>query len=162
MKVDIPKIETLAGQVALEEMVELVDLRVMPEGPRVMVRVFVDREGGINLRDCEAFSRKMSALLDVEDPVDGPYVLEVSSPGIDRRLARPAHFAAVRGRRVRAALSEAVDGCRNVAGTLVSSDDREIVVDRGDRTFRIPYALIRKAKLDVSDEELFGKGKKKP
>lgn len=162
MKVDIPKIETLAGEVAREEMVELVDVRVLPEGPRVLLRVYIDREGGIRVGECESFSRKLSARLDVEDPVDRAYVLEVSSPGLDRRLARPEHFAAVRGRRLRAALSEPVDGCRNVVGTLVSSDEREIVVDRGDRTFRIPYLSIRKAKLDVTNEELFGKGTKKP
>lgn len=162
MKADIPRIEALAEQAAREEVVDLFDVVVSPEGPRVVIRVYVDREGGITLGECEAVSRKMSALLDVEDPVDGPYVLEVSSPGLDRRLARPAHFAAVRGRRVRATLSEALDGCRNVAGILVSSDEREIVVDRGDRTFRIPYDRIRKAKLEISDEELFGKGKRKP
>lgn len=159
---DIPKIEALAGQVAREELVDLVDLEVGAAGSRVAVRVFVDRKGGITLKECEAFSRKMSVLLDLEDPVEGPYVLEVSSPGLDRRLSRPAHFHAVRGRRVRAVLGEPVEGSRHVSGRLLASDDAGILVDRGDRTLRIPYGAIRKARLEVSDEELFGKGKKKP
>jgi len=114
MRVDTARIEALAGQVAREELVELVDMEIAPEGRRALVRVFVDREGGITLADCEAFSRKLGALLDVEDPVEGPYVLEVSSPGLDRRLVRPSHFAAARGRRVRVVLAEPVEGCRQV------------------------------------------------
>ncbi|HSL92505.1 MAG TPA: ribosome maturation factor RimP, partial [Candidatus Limnocylindrales bacterium] len=98
MKSDIEKIEALVTQVAQEEMLEVFDLAVAREGPRTVVRVFLDREGGISLGECESFSRKMSAVLDVSDPMPGPYVLEVSSPGLNRRLVRPAHYAAVAGR----------------------------------------------------------------
>lgn len=162
MKIDTERIEALARRVADEEMVEVFDLRVASDGSRTAIRVFLDVPGGVTtLKDCESFSRKLGALLEVEDPVPGPYVLEVSSPGINRRLTKPAHFAASRGRRVRVALGEPVEGIRNVTGTLIGSDDAGIEVDRGDGTFRIPYRLIRKANLDVSQEELFGRGNRK-
>jgi ribosome maturation factor RimP len=161
MKADIEKIESLVAQVAREEMVEVFDLAVVREGPRTVIRVFLDREGGIRLGECESFSRKMSAVLDVDDPMPGPYVLEVSSPGLDRRLTKPAHFAAAAGRRIRVALSEPVEGCRNYRGTLLRADGEGIDLDRDGRTFRFPYRAVRKANLEVDQEELFGKGKKK-
>ncbi len=161
MKADIEKIEALVAQVAQEEMLEVFDLAVAREGPRTVVRVFLDREGGISLGECESFSRKMSAVLDVSDPMPGPYVLEVSSPGLNRRLVKPAHFAAVAGRRVRVSLIEPVEGSRNYAGMLLRADEEGIELDRDGRTFRFPYGAVRKANLEVSQEELFGKGKRK-
>ncbi|HEY7585086.1 MAG TPA: ribosome maturation factor RimP [Candidatus Deferrimicrobiaceae bacterium] len=161
MKPDIEKIEALVTQVAQEEMLEVFDLAVAREGPRTVVRVFLDREGGISLGECESFSRKMSAVLDVSDPMPGPYVLEVSSPGLNRRLVRPAHFAAVAGRRVRVSLIEQVEGSRNYSGTLLRADEEGIELERDGRTFRFPYGAVRKANLEVSQEELFGKGKRK-
>ena len=161
MNADIETIEALVSQVAQEEGVEVFDLAVLREGPRTVVRVFLDREGGIRLGECESFSRKISAALDVRDPMPGPYVLEVSSPGLNRRLSKPAHFAAAAGKRVRVALSEPVEGSRNYVGTLLSADGEGIDVERDGRTYRFSYRSVRKANLEVSREELFGKGKRK-
>jgi ribosome maturation factor RimP len=161
MKADIEKIETLAAQVAQEEMVEVFDLDVVREGPRTLIRVFLDREGGIRLDECESFSRKMSAVLDVHDPMPGPYVLEVSSPGLNRRLTKPAHFAAAAGRKVRVALLEPVEGSRNYLGTLLKADGEGIDLEREGRVYRFPYGALRKANLEVGQEELFGRGKRK-
>lgn len=164
MKVDtdkIAKIAALAENVARDELLELVDVQVGTEGPRTVIRIFLDREGGIRLGDCESFSRRIGAVLDVEDPVPGPYALEVSSPGLDRRLTRPSHFQACRGRKVKVSLSEFVEGSRNFRGTLVSSDGEGIDLERDGRTYRLPYRLMRRANLEVSHEELFGKGKRK-
>lgn len=161
LKPDIDKIEPLVARVAQEEAVELFDLAVAREGPRIVIRVFIDREGGVRLGDCQNFSRRLSAVLDVDDPMPGPYVLEVSSPGVDRKLSRPSHFAAAAGKRVRVALREFVEGSRNYQGTLLRADDDGIDVERDGKTVRIPYGSIRRASLEVSQEELFGKGKKK-
>lgn len=161
MKADIEKIEALVSQVAQEEGVDLFDLAVVREGPRTLVRVYLDREGGVNLGECESFSRKMSAVLDVHDPMPGPYVLEVSSPGLDRRLTKPAHFAAAAGRRVRISLHEPSEGSRNYVGTLLSADAEGVELERDGRTYRFRYPEVRKANLEVSQEELFGKGKRK-
>jgi ribosome maturation factor RimP len=161
VKIDAERIVAAAEAVAQEEMVELVDLEISPEGPRPVIRVFLDREGGARLGDCESFSRKLGAILDVEDPVAGSYVLEVSTPGVNRRLKLPKHFEACRGRRVRVSLSTPVDGSRNFRGILLGSDEEGIDLDRDGRTFRLPYRLMRKANLDVTQEELFGKGTRK-
>ncbi|MBI5419836.1 MAG: ribosome maturation factor RimP [Deltaproteobacteria bacterium] len=161
MKADIEKIGALIARVAQEEMVEVFDFDLVREGPRTVIRIFLDREGGIRLGECESFSRKLGAALDVNDPMPGPYVLEVSSPGLDRRLVKPAHFTAVEGKRVKVALSEPVEGSRNFLGMLLRADEEGIELRREDRTYRLPYRLMRKANLEVSHEELFGKGKKK-
>lgn len=161
MKIDTEKIAALAEGVAQDELVELIDVEIATEGSRSVIRVFIDREGGVQLRDCVSFSRKLGAILDVEDPVSSPYSLEVSSPGLNRRLSRPKHFAAFRGRRVRVSLSASLEGSRNFRGILLGSDEEGIELDRDGRIFRLPYRLMRKANLEVPQEELFGRGKKR-
>ena len=163
MKADVEKIGALVAQVAREERVEVYDLDIVREGPRTMVRIFLDREGGIRLGECESFSRKMSAALDVHDPFPGSYVLEVSSPGLTRKLTKPAHFKAMTGRRIKVTLSEPLQGSRVYKGDLVRADEEGIDLDLecGGGTVRLPYGLMRKANREVSQEELFGKGKKK-
>ena len=161
VKVDTDKIAALADGVALDEAVEVVDVEAVQEGPRTVIRIFIDREGGVGIGDCESFSRRFGALLDVEDPVPGPYALEVSSPGVNRRLSKPRHFAAAEGRRVRVSLAEPVEGSRNFTGILRRTDDDGIDIERDGKTFRLPYRLMRKANIDVTQDELFGKGKKK-
>lgn len=161
MRFDAEKIAALAEDVAQDEGLELVDVEIVGDGPGAAVRVFVDREGGVRLRDCESVSRRLGAVLDVEDPVAGPYTLEVSSPGLERRLKRPKDFAACRGKRVKVHLSEPVDGSRNFRGVLVGNDEEGIELERNGTTHRLPYRLMRKANREVTQEELFGKGPKR-
>ena len=161
MRFDAEKIAALAEDVAQDEGLELVDVEILTEGPRAAVRVFVDREGGVRLRDCESVSRRLGAVLDVEDPVSGPYTLEVSSPGLERRLKKPKDFAACRGRRVKVHLSASVDGSRNFRGILLASDEEGIELERNGTKHRLPYRLMRKANREITQEELFGKGTKK-
>lgn len=161
MKADTVKIEALAREVARDLSLTLYDLEVAREGPRNILRVFVEREGGIALSDIEAFSRSFGAVLEVEDPVDGSYVLEVSSPGVNRRLRRPEHFGQARGKRIRVMLAGPREGRRNITGILSGSDAEGIVVRSEETDYRVMYAEIRKANQEVTQEELFGKGKKK-
>ncbi len=160
-KVDTERIAALADDVARDEGVEVFDLEAVQEGPRTVIRIFIDREGGVGIGDCESFSRRFGAVLDVEDPVPGPYALEVSSPGVNRRLSKPPHFAAATGRRVRVSLIEAIEGSRNFTGILRRTDDDGIDIERDGRTFRLPFRLMRRANVDVTQDELFAKGKKK-
>jgi len=160
-KTDTEKIEVLAREVARDLSLSLFDLEVAREGPRIILRVFVDREGGVVLSDIETYSRRLGALLDVEDPVAGAYVMEVSSPGVNRRLRRPEHFAASIGRRVKVTLAEPREGRRHIVGVLSGSDGEGITIAVGEAGFRVPYGEIRKASLEVTQEELFGKGKKR-
>ncbi|HBO69840.1 MAG TPA: ribosome maturation factor RimP [Deltaproteobacteria bacterium] len=161
MKVDTEKITALAERLALDEALELVDVEIGAVGPRAVIRIYLDREGGIRLGDCESFSRRISALLEVEDPVPGSYLLEVSSPGLERKLVRPSHFHGCRGRTLKVSLTEFLEGSRNFRGRLLASDDEGFELERDHTVYRIPYRLVRKANLEVNHEELFGTGKRK-
>src|SRR5512140_690943 len=157
---DTLKIEALAGEVARDRSLSLFDVESAREGPRVLLRVFVEREGGIPLSDIAMFSRRFGAILEVEVPMDGPYVLEVSSPGVTRRLRRREHFERSLGQRVRVNLASLREGRRLLVGELSGCDGEGIEIVADGTTYRVPYGEIRKANLDVTQEELFGKGKK--
>ena len=158
---DPVKIETLAGEVARDLSLSLFDVEIAREGPRTILRVYIEREGGVPLSDIATFSRRFGAILEVDDPMDGPYVLEVSSPGVTRRLRRPEHFERSLGKRVRVSLSAPREGRRHLVGELSACDGEGIEVVADGTPHRVPYGEIRKANLDVTQEELFGKGKKK-
>ena len=102
---------------------ELADLEVRLGSKGGMVRVFIDKPEGIDLEDCEKVSLAVSALLDVEDPVPGNYNLEVSSPGLDRKLTKVEHFQRFAGDTVNVKMRFPIEGRRRFRGTLVSSDD---------------------------------------
>jgi ribosome maturation factor RimP len=129
---------------------ELVDLDLR-SGGNGLVRLFIDREPAVTLTDCELVSRQVSDLLDVEDPIAGGYTLEVSSPGLDRRLRTPAHFAAVMGSEVRVELKRAIDGRRRFRGQLASADDKAIRIHVDGMEWRLPFAEIGIATLVPAD-----------
>lgn len=103
---------------------ELWDLEVNFSGRRGVLRLYIDRDGGIRVEDCEAVSRQVSAVLDVEDPIGRDYDLEVSSPGLDRKLVRPAHFDRFAGQAVQGRLRKMLDGRRRFTGTLTGRTGR--------------------------------------
>ena len=126
---------------------ELSDLEVKLGGKGGLVRVFIDSPGGIGLDDCEAASLAVSALLDVEDPLPGHYNLEVSSPGLDRKLTKPVHFERFAGETVKVQMRFPIEGRRRFRGTLLSSDDENIVVDVDGESHTLPMATIDTARL---------------
>ena len=126
---------------------ELVDLEVRLGGKGGLVRVFIDKSEGIDLEDCETVSRAVSALLDVEDPVPGNYNLEVSSPGLDRKLTKVEHFQRFAGETVKVQMRLPIEGRRRFRGTLVSSDDENIVVDVDGESHSLPLKTIDTARL---------------
>lgn len=126
---------------------ELTDLEVRLGGPDSVVRVFIDRPDGIALEDCEKVSREISVLLDVEDPVPGRYSLEVSSPGLDRKLTKPEHFQRFTGEDVRVKLRFPVEGRRNFRGALRAADEDTIEVEVDGKSHRLPLATIESARL---------------
>ena len=126
---------------------ELADLEVRLGGKGGLVRVFIDKPEGIDLDDCEKVSRAVSALLDVEDPVPGNYNLEVSSPGLDRKLTKVEHFQRFEGETVKVQMRFPIEGRRRFRGTLVSSDDENIVVDVDGESHSLPLKTIDTARL---------------
>jgi ribosome maturation factor RimP len=126
---------------------ELADLEVRLGGKGGLIRVFIDKPEGIDLDDCETVSRAVSALLDVEDPVPGNYNLEVSSPGLDRKLTKVEHFQRFEGETVKVQMRFPIEGRRRFRGTLVSSDDENIVVEVDGESHSLPLKTIDTARL---------------
>ncbi len=115
-----------------------------------VLRVFIDKEEGVTIEDCEKVSREIEAILDVEDPVPGKYVLEVSSPGLDRPLKGVADFMKYSGRTARVITKEPIDKQTFFVGKIMRSDDIEIVLLLPkDREVTIPVDIISQAKLEV-------------
>lgn len=127
---------------------EWVGLEFLSAGARSILRVYIDRDGGIRVDDCERVSRQVSAVLDVEDVIRGQYNLEVSSPGLDRLLFTPEHYRRFAGSEVRLQLRDLVQGRRKLDGRLVGIDAGEEVTILADGVeYRIPLANVAKARL---------------
>jgi len=126
---------------------ELVEVEFVREHGRWVLRLVVDREEGVNLEDCERVSRLVSPILDVADPIEVSYVLEVSSPGINRPLVRMEDFERFAGERVRITTHYLHEGRRRFKGELVGVEKEEVVVRINGDTYRIPHADIKKAHL---------------
>ena len=126
---------------------ELADLEVRLGGSGGLVRVFIDKPDGIDLADCEKVSLAVSALLDVEEPVPGKYDLEVSSPGLDRKLTKIEHFQRFMGEIVKVQMRFPIAGRRRFRGKLVSLDDENIVVEVDGEPHSLALATIDTARL---------------
>jgi ribosome maturation factor RimP len=126
---------------------ELADLEVRLSGNGGLVRVFIDKPDGIDLEDCEKVSLAVSALLDVEEPVPGKYDLEVSSPGLDRKLTKIEHFQRFMGEIVKVQMRFPIAGRRRFRGKLVSLDDENIVVEVDGESHSLALATIDTARL---------------
>jgi ribosome maturation factor RimP len=126
---------------------ELTDLEVRIGGKGGLVRITIDKPDGIDLDDCESVSHAMSALLDVEDPVQGEYSLEVSSPGLDRKLTKLEHFQRFEGETLKVTMRFPIAGRRRFRGKLLSSNDENIVVEVDGESHSLPLATLDTARL---------------
>ena len=126
---------------------ELTDLEVRLGGQGGLIRLTIDKPDGIDLDDCEKVSHAMSALLDVEDPVPGNYNLEVSSPGLDRKLTKVEHFQRFEGETLKVTMRFPIEGRRRFRGKLVSSNEQDIVVEVDGESHSLPLAMIDTARL---------------
>ena len=126
---------------------ELTDMEVRLSGKGGLLRLTIDKADGIDLDDCEKVSHAVSALLDVEDPVPGNYNLEVSSPGLDRKLTKVKHFQRFEGETLKVTMRFPIEGRRRFRGTLVSSDDENIVVEVDGESHSLPLAMLDTARL---------------
>ncbi len=126
---------------------EISDLEVKLGGHDGVIRVFIDSPDGVGLEDCENVSRQISTFLDVEDPVPGHYVLEVSTPGLDRRLTKLEHFQRFTGEDVQIKLRFPLDGRRNFRGALKAAEGESIEVEVDGESHSLPIATIELARL---------------
>ncbi|MDE0753773.1 MAG: ribosome maturation factor RimP [Woeseiaceae bacterium] len=139
----IKLVEPLVEQLGFE----LADLELRTGGRDGILRIFIDKADGIGIEDCEEVSRRVSAILDVEDPVQSDYTLEVSSPGLDRTLTKLAHFQRFMGQDVKVKLRFPLEGRRNYRGALKAADEDKIEVEVDGESFSLPLATIESARL---------------
>ncbi len=134
------------------EGMEIVDVECLRMKTRWLVRLYIDKEGGVTIDDCTNVSHEAGDLLDVYDIPPGPYTLEVSSPGLDRPLARDKDFIRYRGSKVRVRLIDKIEGSRNLKGTLEDfleeNGEKIIILDVDGKKYRIPKASVAKAHLE--------------
>lgn len=140
----IQAVEPILHELALE----LVDVEFQPSGKRWLLRIFIDKEGGVTIADCERVSRELNRLLDVEDMIDHPYVLEVSSPGLTRELKKKGDFERSKGKMCRIVTRSAVEGKNEFRGEIVAVNEDDVEVREERDIYRIPLLVIKKAHLE--------------
>jgi ribosome maturation factor RimP len=139
------------------EGIELVDIEFRMERGKWILRLYIDTPGGIGLKHCELVSRQVGALLDMEDPIEHTYHLEVSSPGINRILRREKDFRTYAGSPVRIKTRHKLNGRRNFHGILKGVEHSKIILEVDGKRIEISLEELEKARLDLPETELFRK-----
>ena len=143
------KIAQIARPVVEDEGCSLWDVEYVREAGTWYLRIFIDREDGVSIEDCERISRRLDPILDEEDPIPDSYVFEVGSAGADRELKRPGDFKQFMGSAVEGRLYRPVDGSKRFTGTLVDYQDGEVSITQGERTLRFEKDQIAQVRLYV-------------
>lgn len=141
------KIEEIIAPVIASLGLELVDINFVKEGGRWFLRIFIDQPGGIGLEECQMVSEKISPLLDEKDPIAQAYILEVSSPGLDRPLKKLADFQRFCGREINLKSYEPIGGRRRFKGELVAATDQAVTLKVDDENVVVPIDRIASARL---------------
>ena len=126
---------------------EVIAVELSGQGNSSVLRVYIDRPGGITVDDCARVSAQVSAILDVEDPIPGSFTLEVSSPGFDRPLCKLSHFQAAMGQKIKVQTRAQISGRRRFAGTLTDVSETIVTLDIDGEMHEVPIENIVKARL---------------
>jgi len=142
------RVSHMARQIADPQGIKIFDIELLGRG-KLLLRVIIDKEGGVTLDDCERFSKSLGAVLDIEDPFSGSYRLEVSSPGLDRPLKSINDFEKNIGKLARIVTGEEIEKQKFFIGRIleISNDSVKLLVDKRD--VDIPFVKISKARLEV-------------
>ena len=158
--VDLKKIEELLAPMAQAQGCELVACEWTSEAGRRSLRVLLDKQGGVVLKDCEEFSRLVDPLLDVEGLISDRYDLEVSSPGLNRPLRKKADFERFCGELIFVRTRSPHEGRSNFKGLLKAVEGEKLLIEIDQQIFKIPLEEISKAKLEVDINKLLKNNKK--
>ncbi len=126
-------------------------IELLRQGRGSLLRIYIDSSAGITLDDCEKVSKRVAGILDVEDPIAGEYLLEVSSPGLDRLLFNPDQYEQFVGQIVKVRLSRSVDNRKRITGRIEEVTGDSLVLNESGREFRIPFGEIDRARLCPDD-----------
>jgi len=139
----------MAGPAAEAEGLDLIHVEFRREPNGWVLRLYIDREGGVNLDDCAQLSRQVGVMLEENDFIDFPYNLEVSSPGLNRPLFRKADYIRFRGKRARIRLKKPVEGRRRFVGMISETSDQGLkITDDEGSIHKIPWDYIERANLE--------------
>ena len=148
-----PRISEEIEKIVTSEGLELVHIDFRRQGRLYLLRIDIDKDGGVALEDCELVSHQVSAWLDVEDPVPGEFELQVSSPGLDRKFYKQSDYQKFLGRLVRVKTSKPIRGLHVIVGNLKEYDGAKIVVSdpkmKKDPDYVIPLEDIKETRLEV-------------
>jgi ribosome maturation factor RimP len=146
-------VEQQIQRIVESEGLELVHVDYRRQGNGYLLRIDIDKDGGVTVEDCSLVSQQVSTWLDVEDPVPGEYELQVSSPGLDRKFYRSSDYEKFLGRLVRVKTSSAIRGLHVIVGRLKSFDGASVVVTdpvmKKDPDYEIPLDVIKETRLEV-------------
>jgi ribosome maturation factor RimP len=141
------RIEEIAHRVARSEGIEVVEVEIKGGGKDRLVRISIDKPEGISHADCELISQQVGTILDVEDVVPGHYTLEVSSPGLERKLLKREDYSRFRGRKAKVTLHAPIESQLYWEGVLAGCDNGVISLEANGRLIRFPFEQIKKANL---------------
>jgi len=133
--------------VIAERNYQLVDIEFVREGRGQVLRIFLDKQGGINVEDCADVSRELGDILDVKNIIETSYHLEISSPGLDRRVRDPADFERFSGRRIKIKTEQPINGRRHFSGMLRGVKGDNVTMECDGAEIEIPIEIIEKANL---------------
>jgi len=141
------QIELLVEPIVREKGLELVDVEYIREGAHWYLRLYVDKDGGVDMDDCSGVSHRVSEMLDDKNPIPQAYMLEVSSPGLERRLKKDEDFVRFQGSLVKVNTTSQFQGFKEFTGNLIGLINDEIVLEYKNKRIAIPRALVKKAHL---------------
>ena len=147
------QVENQIQRIVESEGLELVHIDYRRQGRSFLLRVDIDKEGGVNIDDCQLVSQQISTWLDVEDPIPAEYELQVSSPGLDRKFYKPSDYEKFVGRLVRVKTGTAIRGLHVIVGRIKEFDGTTVVVTdpvmKKDADYAIPLSDIKETRLEV-------------
>ena len=138
-----------AEPVVLEKGCSLWDVEYVREGGEWFLRLYIDKEGGVDINDCEAISRAVDPILDEKDPIPDSYVFEVSSAGAERELKKPEHFARFIGSSVEVRLYQAVNGSKGWVGTLTGYEQGQVTIESAGKTMVFEKSQVAQVRLHI-------------
>ena len=147
----VDRVRAIADPVFSEWGMELVDLEYRRESRGWVLRLYLDREGGVTLDDCTKVSQELGRILDVEDFIQTSYTLEVSSPGLSRRLRTEKDFMKYRGRLIKVKTSDSIENRRHFKGKLLGISENKLEIESDGGIFQIPLSNVARANLEMDE-----------
>ncbi len=152
----VDRVRMILDPLLLDEGMELADIEYRRESRGWVLRLYLDKEGGITLDDCTRMSQVVGRVLDVEDFIQTPYTLEVSSPGLSRRLKTEKDFIKYRGHLIKVRTADPIQNRRQFKGRLLGISESKLEIESDGGIFQIPLSNVAKANLEI-DQEIFKK-----